>query len=54
MPRSFRLNQEVMDRLQRIAEHLSKQTGMNCSQADVIRILSKEKEEQMLKEINPS
>ena len=44
-PRQFRLEEEVMARLARIAAHLTKATGMRHSRADVIRVLSKEKDD---------
>lgn len=45
--RSFRLEEEVMDRLQRIADHRTAETGVKHSRADAIRVLSKEEEDRM-------
>lgn len=47
--RSFRLEQEVMDRLQFVADDRTASTGVKHSRADAIRTLAKEEEERIRK-----
>ncbi len=42
-PRQFRLGEDVMERLQVIADHLTRETGVDHSRADAIRVIAKEK-----------
>ena len=46
-PRQFRLGEDVMARLARIAAHLTRTTGVKHSRADAIRAMSKEKDEEI-------
>jgi predicted transcriptional regulator len=48
-PRQFRLNEDVMARLQRIADARTRETGLKHSRADAIRVLAHEEEQRVLR-----
>jgi len=45
VPRQFRLEEEVMERLQRIADYYTETTGVKHSRADAIRLMAKERDD---------
>lgn len=48
-PRQFRLSEEVMSQLRRIADHLTERTGVRHSRADAIRAMAKERDDAIRK-----